>query len=500
MHYSCHLAPWGYQSHDQSEYMHWNGNFAALLFINHWEYTQNTTFAKQFTYPLLEGLNAWWGCFLTKTSKAGGGYSYNDISAKDPGEEHEGQKVPNPQIALALIKRSLSAQLDIAKAIGATPEPIVADMLANLAPFNVGKYDPPSPSPSPPAPHFDCSTCAGASEKFEPLPGEACSPDYSDNSMGSCSSDHKNPECCAAMCANDSTCQAFTFCAGPGTNCPHTACWLYRDGEHGKDFSCSARTGNFSSGRRKKESLLALSGGGSVYTAYENATVQQSDGFAYYPLWPSEMVNALDASADMTEIARRSVALYVAKGGIGKRPVLEYSAAVRAGAPAQIPKGCIDNCTVPNMASAPGIIADFEQFLKGSQRGSCLPEAPGGGTENVGIVQAVNDMLVQAPNGRYISLFPVWDRTQDASFENLLVKGAVEVSASWSAAKQEATEISIRARKEHKGLVALQLDCADVAVDCADGSSPMVRSSGDLVTFNAPPGVACKVVSNVRGA
>ena len=23
MHYSCHLAPWGYQSHDQSEYMHW---------------------------------------------------------------------------------------------------------------------------------------------------------------------------------------------------------------------------------------------------------------------------------------------------------------------------------------------------------------------------------------------------------------------------------------------------------------------------------------------
>ena len=40
LHYSCHLAPWGYQSHDQSEYMHWNGNFGALLFINHFEYTQ----------------------------------------------------------------------------------------------------------------------------------------------------------------------------------------------------------------------------------------------------------------------------------------------------------------------------------------------------------------------------------------------------------------------------------------------------------------------------
>ena len=53
---------------------------------------------------------------------------------------------------------------------------------------------------------------------------------------------------------------------------------------------------------------------------------------AFYPLWPSEIVNALDAAVDDTEIARRSVALYVGRGGIGKRPVLEYSAAVRAGA------------------------------------------------------------------------------------------------------------------------------------------------------------------------
>ena len=29
LHYSCHLAPWGYQSHDQSEYMHWNGTIPS---------------------------------------------------------------------------------------------------------------------------------------------------------------------------------------------------------------------------------------------------------------------------------------------------------------------------------------------------------------------------------------------------------------------------------------------------------------------------------------
>ena len=45
--------------------------------------------------------------------------------------------------------------------------------------------------------------------------------------------------------------------------------------------------------------------------------------------------------------------------------------------------------------------------------------------------------------------------------------------------------------------MAIQLDCQDVAVNCADGSSPMVRSTGDQTTFNAPPGVECKVVSSV---
>ena len=65
-----------------------------------------------------------------------------------------------------------------------------------------------------------------------------------------------------------------------------TRCWFYRNGAHGKNFSCSARSGKFTSGR-KKAALAALgsSAGGStdVYTAYENATVKQSDGFAYYP-------------------------------------------------------------------------------------------------------------------------------------------------------------------------------------------------------------------------
>ena len=66
----------------------------------------------------------------------------------------------------------------------------------------------------------ECSNCATASAKFDLLPGQACSPDYYDGGMGSCSASQKTADCCAAMCAADSKCEAFTFCEGPGTNCP----------------------------------------------------------------------------------------------------------------------------------------------------------------------------------------------------------------------------------------------------------------------------------------
>jgi hypothetical protein len=68
--------------------------------------------------------------------------------------------------------------------------------------------------------------------------------------------------------------------------------------------------------RRRKQgsgaaaALAPAPNGASVYVAYANATVKQSDGFAFYPLWPSEMVNALDAAADEAEIARSSVRSY----------------------------------------------------------------------------------------------------------------------------------------------------------------------------------------------
>ena len=137
LHFACHLAPWGAQSADRSEYMHWNGNFALLPLVAHWEYTQDAAFARTHTYPLLAGLHAWWGCFLRNESTPGGGYVLRDASARDPDQENENQNCSDPQIGLALLKRTLRAQLDIGEAIGEAPAPLVAEMLAHLPPLNV---------------------------------------------------------------------------------------------------------------------------------------------------------------------------------------------------------------------------------------------------------------------------------------------------------------------------------------------------------------------------
>jgi len=131
LHYPDHLAPWGVQSTDLSIYMHWNGAFAANLFINDWEYTRNASFARETTYPLLDGLNSWWACFL-----AYNGTSYSDWNMKIPDQYHENQAVKNPQTGLAWIKRLASAQLDIAKHLNLPAPTYLKDVLQKLVPFN----------------------------------------------------------------------------------------------------------------------------------------------------------------------------------------------------------------------------------------------------------------------------------------------------------------------------------------------------------------------------
>lgn len=118
LYYACHIAPWGLQSLDpMTRYMSWNGHFTALPFISRFEYTNDVNFTLTHTLPLLEGLNSWWACFLNKTldPTAPDGYYYNDVNSFNPDYEHEGQQVPNPTIAMAFVRRTIRAHVDIAR-------------------------------------------------------------------------------------------------------------------------------------------------------------------------------------------------------------------------------------------------------------------------------------------------------------------------------------------------------------------------------------------------
>ena len=141
--------------------MPWNGNFAALLFVNRWEYTRHVTWAKEAAYPLLDGLNAWWGAYLVK----GADGVYVDFRAADPDEQHEGQRDPNPQIGLALIKRTMLAQLDMAEAMGVAPPPRLQDVLDHFPDWNTASTAvTPAPAPAP-APRLDTGFISGEKQR-----------------------------------------------------------------------------------------------------------------------------------------------------------------------------------------------------------------------------------------------------------------------------------------------------------------------------------------------
>ena len=343
---------------------------------------------------LVMTVNTWWGCFLEKKNTSIGGHVYMDTSLMDPDQEHENQNCTNPQIGLALLKRTLTAQLTIAEALNVTVDPIIADMASHLPPFAVWECD------------------ASGSKNLQS--GATCKP-------GS---------------------KLWTQC-----------------------------------------------GTGSM-TRFGDDTIHASDGYSLYPLFPAEVVNVFTSSEAELEIARNSVAYYT---GIGdpysnetvksclSNMVHTFSMMERAGWPA--------NITLPYL----------KQFLE-LQRADFVPSLNSigsGMTERLGISLAVVDMLVQAPTSTYIVLFPAWDLAEDAAFADLLVKGAVRVSASWSAKRQTVFGVSVVVSSEHRGLVVIrkQLGMGDnwKVVRCADGMRPAVHSTSELFSFAAPAGVRCTI-------
>jgi alpha-L-fucosidase 2 len=75
-----------------------------------------------------------------------------------------------------------------------------------------------------------------------------------------------------------------------------------------------------------------------------------------------------------------------------------------------------------------------------------VSQKSGGGIETAGIIEAINNMLLQSHDG-VIRIFPNWDRTKDAAFNRLRTVGAFLVNATYRASGQFIDSVEIFSEK-----------------------------------------------------
>jgi len=536
LHYACHLAPWGYQSFDETIYMHWNGNFATLPLINLWEYTYgyNISYINDYLYPLISGINEWWSCYLNKTTlestliNTKNNYVYRDNRILNPDAEHEGQLVPDPQIALTLIARTIWAQLSMASYLNVTVPTILTDIANNLVSFNTAPWNYTDPS----------------KQNFTVWNNTRC---HNDNGFIPGSTLQE----CMNSCASLDTCDIFSFCPSRNvTGCDvGPSCWQFTTTN---SSSCTNFTG-FISG--EKIGAPSPTQEANIWTAYANATRSDSDSFALYPLWPSEFLpsiggyrknsttwpgtnyvsNIYDNNTALSSAASNYLYIDWSNG----RTVDVFSEAVYGG------YGYIINNSVTSvLATSLTTLASYQSLLSSSSTMKLLPTlsfaitpteilngietqineyfgpnlllyAPGGGVENIGLTRAINDMLVQSMGGmgQPIQLFPFWPANEPASFTNLLVKGGILVSASYDNITQSVVSpISItvaytydNASSQYVEIISpwitsqqpntIKIVCGDNPITTIEWMNSTVYGWGNVFGFTAPLNKECVITS-----
>lgn len=138
--------------------MHEDASFAVLNFINYWRYTQNATFVREVSYPLVRGVAAWWMCWLRKVKLPSGAYQYNDMHdctyencmwcGRDfepvhnpPNECHTANNI-NPAITISFVHFILTHLIEVAEEQIIDPPASELsrwrDVLSHLAPIPTG--------------------------------------------------------------------------------------------------------------------------------------------------------------------------------------------------------------------------------------------------------------------------------------------------------------------------------------------------------------------------
>jgi hypothetical protein len=113
-----------------------------------------------------------------------------------------------------------------------------------------------------------------------------------------------------------------------------------------------------------------------------------------------------------------------------------------------------------------------------------VSQKDGGGIETAGIIEAINNMLLQSHDG-VIRIFPNWDKSIDAEFKGLRAMGAFLVQAKYCASRQEADSVRVFSEKGNTCVLQNPFDRAGLAVSRADDKQPVITVQ-DEETFAFP--------------
>ena len=208
----------------------------------------------------------------------------------------------------------------------------------------------------------------------------------------------------------------------------------------------------------------------------------------FFPVFPTELIDPLNTSAATRELANNTAWQYT--GGALQHLALAvfWPFVIRS-----VPRAFAAEAVQGFVATAANDIGP-----------NLIKYATGGGTENAGLALAVTDMLLRAPGGEFIVLFPTWPAGEPASFVNLLAKGGWRVSAAWDPAASAPTGVTITSAAGGAGARTCRLAnpwasaASVVVVRC--GGRPVAVSShphdgGELLSWPAAEGAVCTVHS-----
>jgi hypothetical protein len=101
-----------------------------------------------------------------------------------------------------------------------------------------------------------------------------------------------------------------------------------------------------------------------------------------------------------------------------------------------------------------------------------VSQKDGGGIETAGIIEAINNMLLQSHDG-VIRIFPNWDKTLDAQFKRLRTVGAFLVEARYRSTGRVVDAVRICSEKGNPCVLQSPFDGAGIVVTRGDNRQPV---------------------------